>query len=219
MRTLLLATLALASSLARPADACGARPPTALAMHSTNGRSFISLGTPAPDNLVWTQVFPNSFDDSATAPAPAVPRATTITLLGETGARTITTNQRVWFTPPFNRRPATSAIEIPRPETFVVALSGDFSAATWLHLSEHAYERVDAKLGLDADTSRLFGVPDTRVRIATGYNTLTGDPESILLEGKQETARLRGTVIGGMTHGGRRYLFLETSRVIRVMPL
>lgn len=219
MRTLLLATLALASSLARPADACGPRPVKAFATHSSSGRSFVLLGSPAPDNLTWTQMRPRSFDDSATAPAAAAPRATTITLLGETGARVITTSERIWFAPPFNRQPATSAIEIPRSQDFEVALSGDFSSATWLPFIEQAFERVDAKLGLDAETSRLFSIGEAPVRLVTGWNAVTGDPESILLDGKQETARLRGLAVGGMTHGGRRYLFLETPGAIRVVSL
>jgi hypothetical protein len=219
MRTLLLATLALASSLARPADACGPRPPKAFAMHSSSGRSFVLLGEPAPENLTWTQLRPHSFDDSATAPAAAASHATTITLLGERGARVISTSERIWFAPPFHRQPASSAIEIPRSQDFEVALLGDFSSATWLPFIEQAFERVAPSLGLSAETSRLFSVGDAPIRVATGWNAITGDAESIVLEGKRETARLRGTVVGGMMHRGRRYLFLETPGAIRVVWL
>lgn len=150
MRTLLClaTTISLFTSFPTPsADACGdygsariraaqAFPVSTHVIPSGGGesrRTFVLLGSEAPDGLDWKQLAPMSYDPTLIAKAPARP-AMTFTLVGERGERTVTSARYVYLKQTFAMLSSSSLaveLDVRDDETFAVALPGRASGASW----------------------------------------------------------------------------------------
>ncbi len=165
MRTLLIAALALSSTLPSPdADACGGytSSPEPQVMQLTHHRaligddgkvlaprSFVRTRELAPDGLAWSWLTPRSFDTTMIAPAPTAPTApaaptaatpVTFTLLGPAGTRVVTATRKVFLADARPERGAHGAFEVPVSggARFELAMRGDQADARWIGLEEVA---------------------------------------------------------------------------------
>src|SRR4051812_17385288 len=109
MRTLAaLATILLATSSSRPADACGGDfnpAPAMFIVAEHHGRVFVLLGGPVPEGakLDW-KGDDMSYDRTTIAAAPALSSALQLTLVGGKRTRVMSTKNQVFITPVFEGR-------------------------------------------------------------------------------------------------------------------
>ncbi|MDQ3370918.1 MAG: hypothetical protein M3680_36325 [Myxococcota bacterium] len=244
MRTLLIAALALSSTLPSPAaDACGGYgvdpAPQVLqlthhgAVISDRGtvsapRSFVHTPEVAPDGLTWSWLTPRTFDTTQIATAPTAATPVTFTLLGPSGTRVVTATRKVFLADARPERGAHGAFEVPitRTERFEIAIEGSQRAARWLALEAGpvtaARLRWLAALGVtphdqqDVVVTRVAGTDLETISVFPkgGTRTLT-----FVKQGARNHGSFEGSAIGAFANRGARQLVLRHEGRISVVAL
>jgi hypothetical protein len=227
MRTLLLAALSLSAlTPSRDADACGGyvREPRILqlAAHvvASDGkgselRTFALFGTATPPaNIKWRRLDPMSFDTTSVAHATPLANAVTLTLLGPSGTRVVSSTKHVFLSRSSGLRKTASALDIGDVKDFTIALEGVHPTATWTAVEDVSYTNarkmaawVKAQ-GADASSvyvSRVKGTPFETVSVWTEGSTKT---VTFLKRGDDNLGRFDGSPIGAFTNKGITQLVL-----------
>jgi len=238
MRTLLIAALAVSSFPSPDAEACGgylAEPRVFLmSNHGTptrhggwQTRMFVPLGGQAPANTIWRRLAPGTYDYARIANAPAFDQAMTMTLVGPSGTRVVSSKTR-WFLDSWDPSKSGSVLEVPvtREENFTVALAGSHDKAAWIALDSGAATRDDAAWVIAqgvtpsdpayVDVSNLHG---TDYELVSVYPKGNLQPVTFVRDRGQSLSRLDGSVLGGLTLRGATYVLVERDGAVTPVSL
>ncbi|MBS1120068.1 MAG: hypothetical protein H6Q90_2296 [Deltaproteobacteria bacterium] len=215
MRTILLAVFAV--SLApggSPVDACGYLEPRTflVSTHHIPGigtpgrtRTFAVLGEPAPRDATWQLLAPAGYDTTRIADAAPLDAPLTLTLLGPSGARVVSSARRAFLWSSMQFAPS-AVLELDAEAAHTrVALAGSLPGAVWIGLDDAG-----------RSVSRLHGT-----KLETVLVMPNGDREPVTLVRRdgQEVARSTGRPIGAMRLYGMHYLFVERAGIVTSVPI
>ena len=147
MRTLLLALALAASTLVATtttADACGGYmpdpTPAALTVGTWKQRTYvvIAANVTAPDQVTWRRLAPRTFDATMISDGPALDTSRTITLVGPSGTRVVSTTKTAYLRTGWNG-PVRQVLVIEGlgPKTYDVAFDGKRPDARWIGADDH----------------------------------------------------------------------------------
>ncbi|MBA3504042.1 MAG: hypothetical protein M4D80_41455 [Myxococcota bacterium] len=231
MRTLTLQIAALSLfllALHRNAEACGSYVPEPrvlrLSTHqlpsfdkNVAARSFaVFANAKAPAKLVWQQLVPMSYDLTQIANDMALANPVTLTLLGPSGTRVVSSKKHVFLARTFDFNEAANAIDIGNASGFSIALEGAHPDATWSTLEHVGYRKTNLDTWVTAlgaspsqggsiHLSRVKGTPFETVSL---YVKDSVKMVTFLKHGDRNLGRFEGTPIGTFTNKGVTQLVL-----------
>jgi len=241
MRSSLLASLALTATLASAfapsiADACGGgyggeRLPSVFAVDThfssrENGeamgrRAFVLFASAAPtDKAVWTRLAPMTFDYTRIADAPDSTYPTTVTLIGPSGTRVVSSKDRTFIADSFRSRREQTAMEINvgAAQEFSIAVLGAQPDAKWLGTSDGTSTKQTLawvrKQGLTTDNVYVTKIEGTKLRVISAYDKDSASLTSFIVEGTTSLGTSSGQPIGAIELGAKRYVLLEEQGMI-----
>jgi hypothetical protein len=232
MRNLLLAALAVSSfpSLDR-ADACGFEMPQVLPLSSHSGpfrggawatRTFAMLGEPVPAGVRWHMLAPRTYDSTQVADAAPLDAALTVTLVGPSGARVVSTTQRAFLAPAWGWKTPSAALEVDtgeRDARFSVALVGSHPNATWEALDHQSGSADDVDWVIAQGVTPAAGqvtvshIPNTTSDVITVMQKDSGDMITFVRRDDKVRRQIQGAAVGTLTDRSH-YLLVERDGVI-----
>ena len=215
MRTLLLASLTI-SALQNPADACGPYVVEPTVFQLTSGFALLNQ---APDEYApaWRRLHPNSYDHTQIADTTPLATPMTITLVGPSGTKVVSSKERALIKSGFSRTKATVALAIDRSndESFYVALAGNHPNAAWIGLGDQvrgSQADVDWVTAQGVTPYRGYGGPSVYIRKLqnTAYETITVSTKSgsvtFIRSAGQQVLRFDGAIVGGLSLRGHTFV-------------
>ena len=232
MRTLLIAALSLSTlTPSRDADACGGYNPEPrilrLATHALasdgNGselRTFALFGAATPPaNVTWRRLDPMSFDTAQVAHAAPLANAVTLTLVGPSGTRVVSSSKHVFLSRALGRRSTESALDIGVVKDFAIALEGVHPNATWTALDNRSPQQATTLAwvkaqGVDASWVDVNRVKGTAIETVSVWMEARAKTVTFLRQGDKNLGRFDGNPIGAFTNKGITQLVLvEGTRI------
>jgi hypothetical protein len=206
--------VALAASLPlHHADACGrmeAPHMFAVSQHY-NHHTFVVLDEAAPADAKWRQLWPDSYDYTRIADAPALDAPMELTLLGPSGTRVVTTTKRVYLEDSFGDRTPHVALEVDvdDEEQFDVAIAGRARRASWRAIEQAPDAQNDGAAWLathgrqDVRLAYLATIAGTTTQIVTWFDN---GAHFAVRNGDADLGDHDGVVIGELDMYGQRLL-------------
>jgi hypothetical protein len=226
MRTLLIAALSLSAvTPSHDAEACGTYVPEPRVFQLTahfeqaglDGRplrrTFAVVGdvTP-PANLTWRRLSSTTFDSTSIADSMPATKPITLTLIGRSGARVVSSTKHVFLTR--SARGATaSAIDIGDANGFSIAIEGAHPNATWSEIDAPTYQRSGSArawvtaLGVTPRLVYVSRVPGKPFEVVT-VMPKDGGQVTFVKHGDRNLGRFDGSPIGAFTNNGATQLVL-----------
>lgn len=184
-------------------------------------RAFILFGSGSPsDKATWTRLWPSSFDNTRIADAPDTTRPVTMTLIGPSGTRVVSSTDRTFIADSFRSRQQQVAMEIgiDRKAEFSVAVMGAQRDAKWLGTSDVtstkqtlAWLKAQGVTTANATVTKIQG---TKLRVISAYQDGAPGMTSFVLDGTTTLTTAFGNPIGAIDLGAKRYVLLEQDGVI-----
>ena len=234
---MILAALAVSSSFVasvRIADACGGYnlEPTVfrLSSHFIVGadsaerrRTFALLREQAPSKgLAWHQLAPMSYDATQIANAKSFASPVTLTLVGPSGAKVVSSSKHVFLSRSWDFDAATGAVEVPSGD-FAIALSGSHEDAKWLALEDVKYSKsamlawvtAQGVTPFDADSLYISHVKGTNIDTVTLFPKDGTKMLTLLKEGEANVGQFNGSPHGAFElDGTTKVVIVDGARVI-----
>jgi len=183
-----------------------------LSSHYTNtgSRLFVLLNESAPEGLEWTRLAPMSYDGTEIADAFQFTSPVTMTLVGPSGTRVVSSTKHVFLSKSWDFDKASGALEVDAgdKESFSIALSGSHAKAEWKELRTTPSERVErwvAQQGIELlDKSAIYAswVQGTYVQTITVFDK-AGKMRTLVRMGNKLMQTLDGNVLGAVTVDGQ----------------
>jgi hypothetical protein len=218
--TLLIAALSLSAFTPSDAEACGSYNPEPrvmrLSTHFLTGfdnsgpRSFVLFGASEPTaKLAWRKLAPGTYDMTEIANDMLLANPVTLTLLGPSGTRVVSSSKHVFLSRSWNIKTTTSALDVGNVEGFTIAIEGAHANATWIALEDTSYKKAKGRAWVTALgvspyhagsiwVSRLKG---TNVEAVSVYGK-DGKTITFLKHGDKNLGRFAGSPIGAFTNAG-----------------
>lgn len=246
MRSLLLGALSLVAALTdtRDADACGGYRPGPevfqLTAHtvidrdrpgrapSTRVFALLPWDHAPADGLAWRRISPMSFDATEIASATPFANPVTLTLLGPSGARVVSTTKHVFLSRSWHFDRPVGAVEVTAQGDFQIALRGNLAGARWVELDDVATTKpLEAWVQANAGSAGRDGVESifaSRVRgttteVVSFYSRSQQRRVTLLKVGTASYGALAGTPLGAFSLDGRIQLAVGDRVAVRTIPL
>jgi len=222
MRTLLIAAFSLSAlTPSRDADACGSYTPEPqvlrLSTHFVPGgdgdrrRTFALLGsTTPPPKLAWKLLAPMSYDATQIANDMMLANPITLTLVGPSGTRVVSSSKHVFLSRSWNFDATASALEVDGGVGFAIAIEGKHDRAKWIELEDVTPAKAKLRtwvtaLGVtpyDADSIYVNRVKGTDLEIVSVYPSNGTKMITFLKQGDRNHGRFDGSPLGAFSNGG-----------------
>ncbi|MGN6109590.1 MAG: hypothetical protein ACTHU0_31065 [Kofleriaceae bacterium] len=232
MRTMLLlisVSMAAISIPAGNAEACGGDywlPPQAHRIASVQApgsrpdtvRRFVLLDADAavPDQVAWTEQVPDGHAIAKLAHATWLAQPVTVTLIGPSGARQVTSREQVFVGQERDAPALALQVEVPRDAQLVLALDGAWQTRDLVWMPLERTQRTDPQWVLDQGVAPsipswapILQVSRTQIEAISLYPLGSSEMVTLVRHGNTRIGSYRGTAFGAFQLGTRLLLVLS----------
>lgn len=237
MRTiLLLLTVSMAAISIPPGDAeaCGGDywlAPQAHRIASVRApgsrpdtvRRFVLLDAAGPDQVAWTEQVPDGHALAKLAHATWLAQPVTVTLIGPSGARQVTSREQVFVGQGLDAPALALQVEVPRDAQLVLALDGPWQTRDLAWRPLERTQRTDPQWVLDQGIvpsipswAPILQVSGTNTEAISLYPRGSSEMVTLVRRGNTHIGSYRGTAFGAVLLGTRLLLVLSRGNQLAV---